>query len=125
MQRPITVPSSTLSAANSVVVPPLSRGQAVPLVIMRHRLATAGLDRQSGLGAVERLDLALLVNRQPHRMGRRVDIKPNDVAQLGGKTRIPRALEGAQPVRLQFVLPPDALHRAYGNADGFGHGPAS
>ena len=32
-------------------------GGAVPLVVMRHGLAAPGLDRQSWLGAVERLDL--------------------------------------------------------------------
>jgi hypothetical protein len=98
---------------------------AVPLIVMRHRLTAARLDRQSGLGAVEGLDLALLVDRQHHGMGRWIDIKPNDVGQLGGKTRVTRALEGAQPVRLQFMRPPDALHRAYRNADSVGHRPAS
>jgi hypothetical protein len=33
-------------------------GGAVPLVVVRHGLAASGLDRQPGLGAVERLDLA-------------------------------------------------------------------
>ena len=37
-------------------------GGAVPLVVMGHGLAASRLDRQSGLGAVERLDLALLIN---------------------------------------------------------------
>src|SRR6516164_204874 len=58
------------------------------------------------------------------RMGRRIDIEPDDVGQLGGKTWIARALEGAQPVRLQLVRPPDALDRTQRNADGFGHRPA-
>jgi hypothetical protein len=40
-------------------------GGAVPLVAMRHSVAGPGLDRtQPGLGAVERLDLALLVERK-------------------------------------------------------------
>jgi hypothetical protein len=105
----------------------------VSFVIVRHGLAAPGLDRQSGLGAVERLDLALLVNRQHHGVGRRVDARvrpmtgpragsePDDIRQLGGKTRIARAFEGALPVRLQFVRPPDALHRTHGNADRLGH----
>jgi len=46
MQRPITVLSSALSAANG--------GGAVALVIVRHGVAASGLDRQSRLGAVER-----------------------------------------------------------------------
>ena len=44
------------------------RRRAVALVIVGHRAALAGLQRQAGLGAVERLDLALLVDRQHHRM---------------------------------------------------------
>ena len=99
-------------------------GDAVPLVIVGHRLAAPRLDRQSGLGAVERLDLALLVDRQHHRMGRRIDIEPDDVGQLGGKLGVARALEGAQSVRLQFVRPPDALHRAQRDAHRLGHRPA-
>src|SRR5947209_651320 len=75
-------------------------GGAVPLVVVRHGLAAPGLDRQSGLGAVEGLDLALFIDRQHHRMGRRIEIEPDDVGELGGKARIARALEGAQPVRL-------------------------
>jgi hypothetical protein len=35
------------------------------------------------LGAVERLDLALLIEREHHRMGRRIDIEPDDVSELG------------------------------------------
>jgi hypothetical protein len=57
-------------------------------------------------------------------MGRRVDVEPDNVGQLGGKAGIARTLEGAQPVRLQFVLAPDALHRPHGNADRLGHRPA-
>jgi hypothetical protein len=100
------------------------RGGAVPLVVVRHRLAAPGLDRQSRLGAVECLDLAFLVDRQHHRMSRRIEVEPDDVGQLGGKARIARALEGAQPVRLQLVCPPDALHRTQRDADRLGHRPA-
>jgi len=111
-------------------------GGAVPLVIVRHGLAAPGLDRQSGLGAVEGLDLALFVNRQHHRMGRRIDPRvrpvagpragsePDDVGQFGGETGVARALKAAQPVRLQLVRPPDALHRTQRDADGLGHRPA-
>jgi hypothetical protein len=73
---------------------------AVTLVVVRHGLAAPGLDRQSGLGAVERLDLALFVEREHHGVGRRIKIEPDDVGQLGGKAGIARALEGAQPMRL-------------------------
>jgi hypothetical protein len=117
MQRLITVPSSRLEGGEQ-------GGGAVPLVIVCHGLAAPRLDRQSRLGAVERLDLALFIDRQHHGMGRRIEIEPDDVGELGGKAGIPRALEGAQPVRLKFVRPPDALHRADRDADRFGHRPA-
>jgi hypothetical protein len=52
-------------------------------------------NRQSGLGAIERLDLAPFGDRQHHGVGWRVDIEPDDVGQLGGKAGIARALEGA------------------------------
>src|SRR5260370_1173433 len=42
---------------------------AVTLVIVRHGLAAPGLDRQSGLGAVERLDLALFRRARAPRRG--------------------------------------------------------
>ena len=62
------------------------RGGAVALVVVGHGAGAALLHRQAGLGAVERLDLALLVDRQHDRMGRRIDIEPDDVAQLGRRT---------------------------------------
>src|SRR5215467_11136674 len=58
---------------------------SVPLVVMRHGLAAPGLDRQPGLGAVERLDLAFFIDRQHHRMGRRIDVEPNNISELVGK----------------------------------------
>jgi hypothetical protein len=33
-------------------------------------------------------------------MGRRIEIEPDDVRELGGKAGIAGTLEGAQPVRL-------------------------
>jgi hypothetical protein len=46
------------------------------------------LHGQAGLRAVERLDLALLVYRQHHRVGWRIEVKPDDFADLGGESRI-------------------------------------
>ena len=61
------------------------RGGAMPLVIVRHGLAAAGLDRQPGLGAVESLDLAVFIEREHHRVRRRIDTEPDDIDELGGK----------------------------------------
>ena len=43
------------------------RGGAVTLVVVRHRPGAARLHRQPRLGAVERLDLAFLVDRENDR----------------------------------------------------------
>ena len=51
------------------------RGRAVAFVVMGHGAGAALLHRQAGLGAVECLDLRLLVDRQHHRMGRWIDIR--------------------------------------------------
>ena len=63
------------------------RGRAVALVIMGHRPAAAGLQRQAQLGAVERLDLRFLIEAEHDGVRRRVDIEPNDVACSDTGTR--------------------------------------
>jgi hypothetical protein len=70
-------------------------GRAVALVIMGHRATAPRPHRQTRLGAVEGLDLALLVDRQHHGMGRRVDVQPDGVPDLGGEMGIARELEAA------------------------------
>jgi hypothetical protein len=47
-----------------------------------HRASTALLERQARLGAVERLDLALLVNRKNQGFVRRIKIEADDVLDL-------------------------------------------
>ena len=100
------------------------RGRAVLNRIVGYQPGPPILHRQGRLGAVERLNLRLLVDRQYETMGRRVEIQPNDGAQLGGKSRILRQLETPHPVRLQAVRGPDPLHRAQRHASGHRHCPA-
>ena len=61
---------------------------------MGHGAGPALLNRQARLGAIERLDLRLLIDRQHHGMGRRVDIEPDHVADLGGEVRVAAEPEG-------------------------------
>ena len=77
------------------------RGRAVPDVVMRHRAAAAALEGQSGLSAIERLDLAFLIHREHHGVRRRVDVETDDIAQLGREVRVVGQLELAQSVRLK------------------------
>ena len=100
--------------ANRVVVP-------FPLVVVRHGAVAAFLPRQARLGAVERLDLALLIHRQHDGVHGRIDIETDAIADLGSEQRIVRQLELPHPMRLQAVAAPDALHRADADPGGRCH----
>lgn len=100
------------------------RGRAVSNIIVGHRSALAGLERQTRLGAVERLDLRLLVNREHQRVGWRRHIKADDVFELGDKVRIVRAFEGSETMGLQLMGLPNPLHRAQRDTHDLGHGAA-
>ena len=91
---------------------------------MGHGPAFAGLQRQAGLGAVERLDLALFVDGDDDGVGRRVHVETDDVLDLRGEIGVVRPLEGAEAVRLKPMLLPNALNGAQRNAHGLGHGAA-
>jgi dihydroxyacetone kinase len=75
------------------------RGRAVALVVMGHGAGAALLHRQAGLGAVERLDLALLVDRQHDGMGRRIDVEADDVASFSAKAGSLESLKVPPAVR--------------------------
>jgi hypothetical protein len=110
----MTVPSSTLRAANSVVVP-------MAFVVVGHRPSSALLHRQTGLGAVERLDLALLIYREDDSVGGRIDIETDDVPELLDKLRVLRQFERPDTVRRELVSElQDALHRTQAHSGRLG-----
>src|ERR1700716_4418273 len=94
---------------------------AMALVVVRHRAGSAFLHRQAGLGAVERLDLRFFVDREDDGMGGRIDIKPDNIAQLVDELRVVGELELLDPVRLETMRAPDALDGTRADADGFCH----
>src|SRR5580658_3974947 len=87
------------------------RRRAVADVIMGHRSGPTLLDRQARLGAVERLDLALLVDREHEAVRRRVEVKADDIAQFGGKERVAAELEDPLPMGSETMGVPDVLAR--------------
>jgi hypothetical protein len=72
------VPVALHAAADDLALEHVEGGEqgggAMALVIVGHRGAAPPLHLQPGLSAVERLDLALLVEAQNHGMGQRIDI---------------------------------------------------
>src|SRR5580658_11255233 len=105
MQRPMTPAVHHIEGCEQ-------RGGAVPDVVVRHGATAAFLQRQARLGAVERLDLALFIDREHDGMRRRLDVEPDDLLQRAGELRIVGQLEQTRLMRLQPVPAPDALHRA-------------
>jgi hypothetical protein len=74
------------------------------LVIMGYGASAPLLHRQTRLGTIKRLNLALLVNRQDNGVAGRIDIKANDLVQFGGKLGIVGQLELPHLVRLEAKL---------------------
>jgi hypothetical protein len=60
-----------------------------------------------GLGALEGLELGLLVHAKHDRAVRWVQIEPDDVVDPGGQFRVSGELEGPDAPWLDAVLPPD------------------
>jgi hypothetical protein len=75
-------------------------GRAAPLVVMGHRSGAALFHRQPGLGAVERLDLALFVDAEDGCVRRRIDIEADHVAQLADEFGVLGKLELANAMAL-------------------------
>jgi hypothetical protein len=69
----------------------------VPLVVVGAFLGQPEVDRQQRLGAVHRMDLGLLVDRQHDRAAGRVQIQADDVGDLRRERRVPRQVERALP----------------------------
>lgn len=94
---------------------------AMALVVVGHRAGSAFLHRQAGLGAVQRLDLRFFIDREDDGMGGRIDIKPDNVAQLVDEPRVVGKLELMDPVRLETMRAPDALDGTRADTNGFRH----
>ncbi len=75
------------------------RRRAVPLAVVRHSAEPAPFQGQAGLGAVERLDLALLIYRQHDGVGRWVDVEADDVLELSGELRVVSLQRGLLAIR--------------------------
>jgi hypothetical protein len=121
----LLMPMTLHAAADDPAFQRVKRGEQcgcpVALVIIGHCAGPSLLQWQAWLGAVERLNLRFLIDREHDCWRRGIDIEPDDVAQLGGQLRVRGQLELTHPMRLQAVCTPDALHRGEADAAGLGH----
>src|SRR5271167_4556706 len=97
------------------------RGGAVTLVIVRPRAATAFLQRQPRLRAIQGLNLALFIQTQHQRLLRRVQIQAHHIGQLLQKFCIPRELERLTQMRLELVQLPQSIDRILTHPLRLGH----
>ena len=68
----------------------------------------------SSSGAVERLDLALLVDTQHHRLVRRAQVEADDILDFVDKSLVIRQLRTAHKMRLEPVCVPNLPHTGSG-----------
>ena len=119
----MAVPAETL--ADDFAIQNIERGKqgrgAVAHIVMGPCAAAAGLERQTGLGAIECLNLALLIDTEHDRLVRRIEIDAHHVGELFDKAFVPRKLERPLLMRLEAVQVPDPLHRLETKAFGPGH----
>ena len=76
------------------------RRRAMAGVVVGQRGGLTLGQRQARLGALQRLDLRLLIDRQHQGMLGRVHVQPDHVLDLLDELGIARELEGAHPMRL-------------------------
>jgi hypothetical protein len=103
-------------------------GGAVSPVVVRAALGRLEPHRQQRRGAVQGLDLGLLVDADHHGVGGRVQVEPDYVADLGLQLWVGGELERLHAMGLQVPVPPDPGHlgeadRHPGAAEVIGHQP--
>lgn len=115
---PTTLPVSTTSAANNVVLRCRCRRQSWVMAPAGPRLRAV----LSGCGpALE--SWHLLVHAQHHRPIGRVEVEPDDVDELVLEVLVVRQLEGVDPVRLEPPRRADPPHRRRAHPLRLGHTP--
>ena len=101
LDRAVTVVQPADHLAGGEVERRVQAGGAVALVVVGRALGRAGQHRQDRLGAIQRLDLALLIHAQDDRALGRVQVQAADVIDLLDELRVGGELELLLAVRLQ------------------------
>ena len=97
-------------------------GGAVALVVVRAAFDLPGAQGQQRRGAVQCLNLALLVHTQHQGAVGRVQVEADDIADFVDEQRIAAQLKGLAAVRLERKSAPDAADAALAEPGGLGEG---
>ena len=79
----------------------------IAFVVMRHGRPATTLERQARLRAIERLNLALFIDRKHDGMSWWRDVELDDIVQLLGEGLVIGKLETAPAMRRKTVIVPD------------------
>src|SRR5438552_5621326 len=90
-------------------------------IIMSECAATAFLERQPRLSAVQSLDLALFIDTEDQALVGWVQIKSNHIGQLFQEFDVPRELKAARSMGLDVILLPQAVDGAGADVLGSRH----
>src|SRR5450631_669455 len=104
--------NETKIAPRSVRIAVGAWGRSVIICMVASRVGGSATSLCQSVGRYPLPMGSLLVDRQHDGVGRRIDIEPDNVAQLGDEVWIVRELELPIPVRLEPVRFPDATDRA-------------
>ena len=91
------------------------------LVIVGERAGAPALQREAWLGAIQGLDLALLIQREDDRPLGRLQVQPDDIAEFFHEGGVGRQLERPDPVGAQPMGLPDARNRGVMETGHLGH----
>src|ERR1700683_3422867 len=107
---PMELPHAANDLSSRDVESSVKARRPVALVVVRSSLHLSRTQLQQRLGAVQRLDLRLLVYGEHQGVGWRAEVESDHVDNLLRELRIIRDLEGADPMRLQVGSSPRLLN---------------
>src|ERR1041385_1010094 len=81
-------------------------------IVVGEGAATALLEGQTRLSAIQSLNLALFIDTQDQAFVGWIEVKPDHVGHFFQKLFVPRELKGARSVGLKIIFLPQPVYRA-------------
>src|SRR5438094_3209566 len=104
----LLVPMPRLALGNDLACSDVEGGEqggcTVPFVVVRLPFRQAGPERKNRLGAIQCLDLALLIHTEHNRLVGWIQVETNDVTDFGDELRIGTEFECFHPMGLEVMF---------------------